>query len=220
MSEKELVLASASPRRRELLALGGRAYRVTAAEVDERPLEGESPGAYARRVAQSKASRIAENAAPGELVIAADTTVVLDGRILGKPHDGEDALQMLHELRGRSHEVITCLAITHDGSEEMTTDEARTLVPMRMYSEDEMEAYIASGDPFDKAGGYAIQHDGFNPVEGLAGCYANVVGLPLCHLKRSLEALGLALDEDLPAKCQQHFDYECPVYERVLKGEL
>lgn len=215
-----IVLASASPRRRELLALGGHDYRVAAAEVNERPRIGEPAREYVRRVAQSKARRIAARANPAELVIAADTTVVLEGRILGKPRDRDEARLMLQDLRARSHEVITSLAISRGGTDEITTDQARTQVPMRAYAQAEIEAYIDSGDPFDKAGGYAIQHAGFNPVQGLAGCYANVVGLPLCHLKRSLGKLGLALDEDLPVKCQQHFDYECPVYERVLKGEL
>ena len=219
-SEKSILLASASPRRRKLLALGGQPYRSMAADVDERPHNGEPAGEYTRRVAESKARRIAEQAEPGELVIAADTTVVLDGRILGKPQDHEEAVQMLEELRDRSHEVITSLAIMEAGSDAITRDQSHTQVPMRAYDEAEMKAYIDSGDPFDKAGGYAIQHDGFNPVEELAGCYANVVGLPLCHLKRSLEKLGLTLDEDLPDKCQQNFEYECPVYERVLKGEL
>lgn len=220
MSEKRILLASASPRRRELLALGGHPYSLAAAEVDERPRPGEAPAAYVQRVAGSKAQRCAEGAAPDELVIAADTTVSLEGRILGKPRDRAEARAMLSDLRGRRHEVITSLAILEGGSGDMMVDQAHTQVPMREYTPEEVEAYIASGDPFDKAGGYAIQHSGFHPVVGLEGCYANVVGLPLCHLKRSLDKLGVALDDQLPYKCQEYFDYVCPVYERVLKGEL
>jgi septum formation protein len=220
MSEKQIVLASASPRRRELLALGGRSYSVASADVDERPQPGEAAGAYARRVAVSKARRCAEKAAPDALVIAADTTVALKGRILGKPLDRDEARRMLSDLRGRRHEVITSLAIVESGSGDMMVDQAHTQVPMREYDPAEVDAYIESGDPFDKAGGYAIQHAGFHPVNELDGCYANVVGLPLCHLKRSLDKLGVALDDQLPERCQQHFDYKCPVFERVLEGEL
>jgi predicted house-cleaning NTP pyrophosphatase (Maf/HAM1 superfamily) len=127
---------------------------------------------------------------------------------------------MLDALRGKTHEVITSLAVirTHDGLE--LSDLAVTDVPMRDYTQEEIRDYIASGDPLDKAGGYAIQHDGFHPVTNLQGCYANVVGLPLCHVVRTLEKFDINLLTDVPKKCQQHFDYKCRVYERVLKGEL
>jgi MAF protein len=156
----------------------------------------------------------------GEIVIAADTTVIHDGEILGKPGDADKAAEMLDTLRGNTHEVITSLAIirTHDGLE--LSDQAVTEVPMREYSQEEVHNYIASGDPLDKAGSYAIQHEGFHPVTNMQGCYANVVGLPLCHVVRTLEKFDISLLEDVPEKCQRHFDYDCKVYEHILKGEL
>jgi predicted house-cleaning NTP pyrophosphatase (Maf/HAM1 superfamily) len=127
---------------------------------------------------------------------------------------------MLSILRGNTHQVITSVAVYQASSEEMFCDQAVTDVPMRMYSDAEMHAYIDTGDPFDKAGSYAIQHRDFKPVDDLQGCYANVVGLPLCHLVRTLKKMGAASREEVPYSCQEALNYECPVYERILLGEL
>ncbi len=140
---------------------------------------------------------------------------------------------MLERLRGRTHQVLTALAVVRLRTEElaqraqarpskwrMECDLCVTDVPMRQYSAAEMEHYIASGDPMDKAGAYAIQHRGFHPVESLQGCYANVVGLPLCHLLRTLRKLGVDSQADLPAACQATLGYNCPVYQQVLDGEI
>lgn len=215
-----LILASASPRRHQLLALGGWQFTVQVADVDETPQAGEEPGAYVLRLAEAKARAVAARQPQGAAVLAADTTVVADGAILGKPADAAEAEAMLRQLRGRVHQVLTGVAILRLDDGRLERELAVTDVPMRDYSEAEMDAYIASGDPFDKAGGYAIQHAGFNPAPTLHGCYANVVGLPLCHLARRLALLGLPPTEDVPAACQQELNYACAVYPEILQGAL
>jgi septum formation protein len=208
MVDDLLLLASNSPRRRELVALGGWPYFVQPADVDETPLPG------VLRLAESKA-RAAAASGDAQLVLAADTTVVDDGTILGKPQHAAEARQMLLRLRGRNHQVFTALAVLQTSTGRLLTDLCVTDVPMRLYSVTEMDAYVDSGDPLDKAGAYAIQHAGFHPVESLAGCYANVVGLPLCHLANMLFKLGLPVHADLPHICQSALGYHCPVYQQV-----
>lgn len=210
-----ILLASNSPRRKQLLALAGWPYRIQPAEVDETPLPGEPAEAYVLRLAESKARAAAASAEDG-LVLAADTTVVDAGAILGKPNDADQARAMLRQLRGRTHQVLTALAVLQGCSDRLLTDVCATDVPMRAYTEAEIEAYVASGDPLDKAGAYAIQHTGFHPVASLAGCYANVVGLPLCHLARTLRKLGIPPQADLSQACQAALGYQCPVYEQIL----
>jgi nucleoside triphosphate pyrophosphatase len=214
-----LVLASNSPRRRQLMALGGWTFTLIPAEVDESPLLGEHPKEYVLRLAESKARAAASVAPEAALVVAADTTVADSGEILGKPADTRQAEAMLRRLRGRSHQVFTALAVLRSIDGWLLTDWCRTEVPMRLYSDEELSAYIATGDPFDKAGAYGIQHEGFRPVELLGGCYANVMGLPLCHLVRTLREMGMAHEMDVPQACQAALQYNCPVYTQVLKGE-
>ena len=215
MSIEMILLASNSPRRKQLLALAGWPYRIQPADVDETPLPGEPAEAYVLRLAESKARAAAGSAEDG-LVLAADTTVVDAGAILGKPNDADQARAMLWQLRGHTHQVLTALAVLQSHTDRLLTDVCATDVPMRAYTEAEIEAYVASGDPLDKAGAYAIQHAGFHPVESLAGCYANVVGLPLCHLVRTLRKLGLLPRADLPQACQAALGYQCPIYEQIL----
>ena len=213
-----LILASNSPRRRELLSLTELKFRVLPADVDETPLTGESASDYVRRLAASKAQTVGAQAGPDAFVLAADTTVVDGNQILGKPVDNEDAGQMLRQLRGRPHQVYTAIAFLR--GDELLVDCCGTDVPMRDYSETEMQVYIESGDPLDKAGAYAIQHAGFHPVNGLTGCYANVVGLPLCHLVRSLRKYDFDLIADVPQACQATLGYDCPIYEAVLQERI
>ncbi len=127
---------------------------------------------------------------------------------------------MLRRLRGRTHKVYTAVTLLNTTSGQMITEVVGSAVPMRTYSDEEIAAYIASGDPFDKAGAYGIQNSAFRPSEGFAHCFANVMGLPLCHLARMLGALGLAPTEDVPTACQQHLRYVCPIYHSVLAGEV
>lgn len=216
----KLILASNSPRRRQLLALLGWDFQVVPAEVDESTREGESPSDYVRRLAESKAREVSAKAASDAIIIAADTTVVDGDEILGKPVDGPDAERMLRQLRGRNHQVFSALAVIRVADEELCVDCCVTDVPMRDYDNAEIQAYIASGDPMDKAGAYAIQHAGFHPVESLVECYANVVGLPLCHLTRTMRKLSIVSDEHVPAVCQSTLGYSCPIFETVLRETL
>ena len=215
---KALILASASPRRRQLLALGGWEFEAHAVPADETPLPGERPEAFVRRLSETKARMAAQAAPTDALVIAADTTVTIDEHILNKPGDAPAALRMLRQLRGREHEVLTGLTVLDTATGTAFTDLARSRVPMRAYSEAEISAYVASGDPLDKAGAYAIQHPGFQPVDRdqFRDCFANVMGLPLCHLLRRLRRLGVDAAPDLPAACQRFIPYDCPVFEKIL----
>jgi nucleoside triphosphate pyrophosphatase len=224
-----LVLASNSPRRRQLLALGGWDFVLLAAPVNERVLPGEAPGEYVLRLAQAKAraaqALLETQAAAGRsaatemipaVIVAADTAVVdlladlseagIAGpgqAILGKPIDAIEAEAMLRRLRGHTHQVYTGLAALRTGDDQLLSDVVVTDVPMRNYSDEEMHAYIASGDPLDKAGAYGIQHPGFRPVQNLQGCYANVMGLPLCHLARLLGSLGVYPINEVALACQK-----------------
>jgi len=213
----QFLLASGSPRRRELFELFGWPFDVASADVDELPRDGETPAQMVARLSQAKAAQVSSVMSDG-IVIAADTTVSLDGVPLGKPRDNADADRMLRALRGRTHQVYTAItlidALRHAG--QTFCDLATTAVPMRDYRDDEIAAYIASGDPLDKAGAYAIQHDGFHPVAELRGCFANVMGLPLCHLARTLRAMKLEPAADVPTVCQAHLQYQCPVFANIL----
>ena len=218
-----LLLASASPRRRELLALLGLPFEVTVADVDEDPLADESPATLVARLSQAKAR--AAGSSTGVLfgmasaVIACDTVVALDGALLGKPRDAAEAIAMLRRLGGRFHDVYSAVTLLEPPTSRALTDVARTQVAMRAYSDDEIAVYVASGDPLDKAGAYAIQHAGFHPVTELQGCYANVVGLPLCHLTRGLRTWKIEPPGDVPAACQAHTGRECKVYASILNEQ-
>lgn len=205
----KLILASTSPRRKELLGLGGWNFKILPADVDETPFSGESPQDYVVRLAGEKARAVGSQAQNHELIIAADTIVADGSKILGKPVDAQDAFKVLQSLRGRAHQVYTAAAVYQPGNKKLLTDLAHTEVPMRAYTDAEIDAYIATGDPFDKAGSYAIQHPGFRPVDQLSGCYANVVGLPLCHLERLLRQFGIYPINDIPTACQASLQYTC-----------
>jgi len=180
----ELVLASGSPRRRELLEGLGVRFTVRPVDLDESPLPGEAPKDYVLRLAVEKAA-----AASGELVLAADTTVVVDGEILGKPRDDEDARRMLRLLSGREHSVLTGIAL----GKVAEVDE--TLVRFAPLSEAEIDWYVATGEPRDKAGAYAIQGLGSLFVEAVEGSYSNVVGLPIPRMYRLFARLGYDLKD-------------------------
>lgn len=214
----ELVLASRSPRRRELLALTGLPFRVLVPEVDETRLPDESPEVYVRRLSRQKAGAAAALLDKPALVLAADTIVVDNGDVLGKPADAAEAGAMLRRLRGRTHRVMTGVTLLNSASGRGVTDIAISPVPMRDYTDAEIAAYIASGDPFDKAGGYGIQNPDFHPAENFAHCFSNVMGLPLCHVTRMLREFGVEPLVDVAAACDAALGYHCPIFEDVLSG--
>ena len=214
-----LVLASSSPRRRELLVLTGWKFSASPADIDETPRTGEAPGDYVSRLAAEKARVAAVEAGAECFILAADTTVADGMEILGKPAHPAEAVAMLKQLRGKVHHVYTAIAVRAPGLEAPLTDLCISQVPMRGYTSAEIEAYAATGDPLDKAGAYAIQHAGFHPVEGFGGCFASVMGLPLCHLARTLQKAGVTPQVDVAAACQEHLDYTCPVFRAILNGE-
>ncbi|RLC81170.1 MAG: septum formation protein Maf [Chloroflexi bacterium] len=214
MSNPRLLLASQSPRRRELLTLLGLPFGVTVADVVEAPQPGEPPYDLVARLSQDKAHAVA--VPPDALVIACDTVVALEGELLGKPRDAAEATAMLKRLRSRPHTVYSAITLLETTAGRALTQVAETQVVMRAYSDAEITAYVAGGDPMDKAGAYAIQHAGFHPVAELRGCYANVMGLPLCHLTRRLRDWEIEPPNDAPTACQAHIGRRCATYAAIL----
>jgi MAF protein len=214
-----LILASNSPRRRQLLELAGWDFVVSVADVDESQAANESPAEYVLRLAETKA-RAAASHAEALFHLAADTTVVDGGHILGKPADDVEAFAMLKRLRGHTHQVYTGVALLRLSDGLLLKELSVTDVPMRNYSDEEINAYVRTGDPLDKAGAYAIQHPHFRPVAEMKGCYASVMGLPLCHVVRMLRKMEVSPRVDVPAQCQALLEYQCPVSQAILQGEM
>jgi len=208
-----ILLASASPRRRELLSLLGLPFSVVVADVNETDGDGESPQAMVQRLSRAKALAVTTRH-PHVLVIAADTTVALDGQSLGKPADDAEATAMLRALRGRLHQVYSGLTVAQ--GDQALTDLADSDVWMRDYSDEEIARYVTSGDPLDKAGAYAVQHASFHPAERVEGCFASVMGLPLCHLARTLARLGVTVPVGVPIVCQAHTGFVCRVFGEIM----
>jgi len=186
----KLILASASPRRAEILRSAGLQFSVLSSAVDETPMPSEVPQDLVRRLALAKAELVAARALGPAIVIAADTVVVLEGAILGKPRTSEDARQMLEKLSGRTHSVMTGVALIRLPDAERREFIETTQVHFASVSNEEIVKYLASGEPFDKAGAYAIQGLGGRFVPRIDGCYFNVVGLPLARLYHELSLLG------------------------------
>lgn len=212
-----LLLASNSPRRRQLLALGGWMFTVDVSNTDETCLLAETPQAYVRRLAEAKARAVLPRAHPEHIIVGADTSVVIDGAILGKPIDAAEAEVMLRRLRERTHQVYTGIAVLRASDGNLWTDVVVTDVPMRAYTDTEIAAYIATGDPLDKAGAYGIQNPDFQPVARMDGCYASVMGLPVCSLTVLLREAGLPPRDDVAGKCQSMLQYQCPVSRALLR---
>lgn len=181
-----LILASASPRRRELLALLGRPFSTLVPEIDETPLPGELPRPFAERLAAEKADAVAAEG----LLITADTIVVRDTDILGKPADRAHACEMLRSLSGRTHEVLTAVCVKSADRRQVFS--VSTEVVFRTVGDAEIEAYVATNEPMDKAGAYAIQGGAAHMVRAINGSYTNVVGLPMCELHEALISFDLA----------------------------
>jgi septum formation protein len=185
-----LILASASPRRADLLRAAGLDFTVVPVEIDERPLDGESPRAYVERLAREKAETATGNEASSSVILAADTTVVIDGMLLGKPADAREATEMLSRLSGRTHEVMTGVAVAPAKSPMITAIDTTRVRFVEMAPED-IAWYVASGEPLGKAGAYGIQGRASRFVDRIEGSYSNVVGLPIATVWRLLKQCAL-----------------------------
>ena len=188
MNTPRVILASQSPRRRELLTLIGIPHDVRPADIDESLLPGEHPRGHAERLARAKAATVAQDN-PQAIVIGSDTIVVVDGDVLGKPRDAAHATQMLSRLSGRSHVVMTAVAVQWNGVELSAVEEVG--VTFRTLAPEDIAAYIATGEPMDKAGAYGIQGFGATNITRVDGDYFSVMGLPLQRMTRLMAELGL-----------------------------
>lgn len=220
---KPIILASASPRRRELFELLGLPFLVHTVPVDETPRLGEAPDVLVARLSAIKAAAVTQDlsapslgqvkdmaeATEGGLVVAADTVVVLDDEILGKPRDAAHAKHMLQRLRDRAHLVHSGVTVAEMASGRAAIHLSTTRVWMRDYSETEIDDYVTSGDPLDKAGAYAIQHPDFRPAARIEGCFTGVMGLPLGKLADGLAHFGVTMPVDIATVCQGRTGHPC-----------
>ena len=205
-----LTLASASPRRRELMDTLGLEFTVTPADLTEEPIHGESPQDMVRRLSKEKAQAVAATMGTG-LVIGADSTVVFEGQAVGKPVDDDDARRMLRQLSGTTHHVSTGLTVVDAASGRTLSDAMTSQITLRELSEQEIEASIASGVPRDKAGAYAVQDTELRPAADWEGCYNNIVGLPICRLIEMLRELEYRFPEGWSVPSAIACGEDCPV---------
>jgi septum formation protein len=219
MSFENIWLASASPRRRQILDWTGIHFQSLSTDIDESIETGEKGADYVKRLAIEKARTAAKKISSDGLVIAADTTVVLNDMILSKPVDRADAARMLTSLRNRLHEVITSLVILKIGKSSFINECCISYIQMRNFTDQEIQIYVNTDDPLDKAGAYAIQHPQFDPVINFKGCFASVMGMPLCHLERNLRCLNSYQGQEMQSICQKFLRYTCPIHQRVMDGE-
>lgn len=210
------ILASQSPRRRALLSLLNYPFDIIVANVDEDQVSHIDPGQDTILTARLKAEAVAQAVDNnGRLIIAADTTVALGNQRLNKPADAADARAMLAQLRGRTHDVHTGVALLNLTTGQELTGVHTAVVTMRPYTDEEIDRYIATGDPLDKAGAYAIQHTIFRPAARLDGCYLGVMGLSICHLIDLLAQLGVPPRVDFARLELAHQHFACPVLDRI-----
>lgn len=216
MDTIQIILASGSPRRQQFLRDLGLSFQIVVADIDETPRPGEAPLILVRRLAEEKAQAVAEMLSSGEgshLIIAADTVGDLDETLLGKPVDAADADRMLRALRARPHQVHSAICVLYITPQQQVMGQrtviSSTDVHMRNYSDSEIAAYVASGDPLDKAAAYAIQNPDFAPVYAIDGCLSNVIGLPLADLCDLLAGFGISIEIPLPPLCEAHADFTC-----------
>ena len=213
-----LILASGSPRRRELVRLLDVPFEVVEPETIESAVRGSEASRMASILAKMKAMAVAELGGEN-VIVAADTVVVLRGQVMCKPPDEAAARGMLADLRGGEHQVVTGLAIIHPSASDPIVQAVETRVWMRQYDDEEISEYIERGEPFDKAGAYAIQDPDFDPVERIEGCYANVMGLPLCHLFKTLRGMGTFPPVPPAQACEAYTNRSCPVADGILQSD-
>ena len=197
-----------------MLAVMGLEFEVQPSEVAEHPIAGEAPAQMAQRLSELKALAVPDYR--HRIIIAADTLVAVDNQVLGKPDSAEQALDMLNRLRAREHTVFTGLTVINTSDGVWCRQVAATPVVMRDYSDREMQGYVATGDPMDKAGAYAIQNAMFNPVARIMGCYTNVIGLPVCHLYRALLQMGIEAPRHPLSCCYWAVQSGCPWAQPIL----
>jgi MAF protein len=209
------ILASQSPRRHDLLSMAGYPFQVIVADVDEATVDLPDPAQNSIETARLKARTIAQQLPLSNndrvIIIAADTNVALDDQILGKPADAGEAGSMLRALRGRDHQVHTGMSLIDLKTGREVTAVQSSTVTMRSYNDHETEQYIASGDPLDKAGAYAIQHPQFRPVTTLDGCFLGVMGLSVCQLLKAMEQFDLPPRAQVDSLIRAHQGYTCSV---------
>jgi septum formation protein len=215
MAAGSLILASGSPRRKELMRLLRVPFQVRVPDVEESPQPGEIPAEVPQRISRLKAVCVARTEERG-IVVAADTVVVHKGDILGKPRDPDDAVEMLRRLRGERHLVLSGVTVMDAETGKQITELCESKVWLRQLSDTEIEAYVATGDPLDKAAAYAIQNADFSPVSKVVGCPANVMGLPMCHVVRNLRRLGAALPTTAATRCEIRYGYLCALTHKVM----
>jgi septum formation protein len=190
MARRRLILASASPRREEMLRLLGLHFSILHSNVDETPGTGESPKHYALRLSETKARAVA-GMRPGHWVLGADTIVTIDGELLGKPQTPDEARGMIRKLSGREHTVITAFTLVNSERTEVIRRAVASQVRFKNVPDDEVEWYVGTDEPYDKAGGYAVQGKASFLISEIHGSWTNVVGLPLCEVVEALKELGL-----------------------------
>jgi len=190
MARRRLILASASPRREEMLRLLGLHFSILHSNVDEAPGIGESPEHYALRLSETKARAVA-GMRPGHWVLGADTIVTIDGELLGKPRTPDEARGMIRKLSGREHTVITAFTLVNSERTEVIRRAVASQVRFKSVPDDEVEWYVGTDEPYDKAGGYAVQGKASFLISEIHGSWTNVVGLPLCEVVEALKELGL-----------------------------
>ncbi|OQY45539.1 MAG: septum formation protein Maf [Anaerolineaceae bacterium 4572_78] len=205
--KNKIILASASPRRQSLLSMLDIPFTVHVANIDETPLPNETPTSFVRRLSLEKAKAITQYHDQA-IIIGADTIVLLDKVILGKPATHAEARNMLRNLRGREHVVYSTVTVFDSHTKKHYTTLSKSIVTMRLYTDVEIEHYVVSGSPMDKAGAYAIQDSEFAPVSKLDGCYAGVMGFPLGHLAQGLIQFGIKLT-NIEKKCADYTGKAC-----------
>ncbi len=215
-----ILLASQSPRRHDLIQLTGANVTTLSTDINETVKPDEAPTDYVARLSREKAAAAAatQSTECQMIIVAADTSVIDAGDILGKPANFDEAQALLQRLRNRTHHVLTGITVIEYPTGQGLTHVVRSPIKMRNFTDEDIIRYVETGDPFDKAGGYGIQHQGFQPVKQFSHCFANVMGLPLCHLTRMLQQLEQQLAVDIATNCQQHLDYACPIYDVILNG--
>ncbi len=197
----------------------GWSFQSVPSNVDETSRNGESALDYVQRVAYEKSKAWIDEAVDEDIIIAADTIVIRDGVILGKPTDAQNAMKMLKSLRNREHQVATALSVRQVGCAVPVSDLCVSTVKMRDYSDKEIDNYVASGDPLDKAGAYAIQNPDFHPSMNFAGCFTSVMGMPLCHLERTLRKIAGYKKMNMAEICRKNMKYNCPITTQVMLGK-